>query len=300
MYLRAILLTLMLSLASNSFGASGSERLRLLLDTSTKALQSGDDDKARGMKVELAYREHFETDGFATNITMRSSADIGAIFKAIRHVLLITRDEQYVTKLESVVNELRKRNAFSEVHKEDLFTIYVFLRDFTGAERVANELAKRPTMPAFAAGDHPADKPAAWKFQSDGLVASLQTIDLYRDWQVVAISHPNCHFSRQAMLAIRGDIELWNRLKGRVVWVTPQDTNTDFATIRSWNQKYPDMEIQMVHKSAVWKLPGFSATPIFYFLSKGTLVYTATGWPKDGNISQLHEGFRRIGLSLAD
>ena len=112
---------------------------------------------------------------------------------------------------------------------------------------------------------------------------------------MVVISHPLCHFSRNAMAAIEADPAL-SKAMARSLWLAPVDRKLNLEVIRQWNGEHPEHPMVIAFDRAEW--PDFDSwsTPMFYFLRDGKLVSVVEGWPSEGNKEALLKAAEQIGL----
>jgi hypothetical protein len=120
--------------------------------------------------------------------------------------------------------------------------------------------------------------PSAWQLHPLLDIATRVPANLSADWQIVVVAHPRCGFSRRMMQHINADTTLSSEVKGRIQFVTPQDSQFNFETLRDWNHRYPDQALSVVHIASEWPFDEFSATPITYFLHKGIVQKKLVGW----------------------
>jgi hypothetical protein len=115
------------------------------------------------------------------------------------------------------------------------------------------------------------------------------------DWQLVAISHPLCHFSKNALTYIKNDKALAKSLEGYFTLIGPQDGNLHFDVMQKWNAENPSMPIHPVDQQIAFTEFDQWSTPTFYFMKAGKVVHQFNGWPKEGRREQIDEGLRKVG-----
>jgi hypothetical protein len=147
--------------------------------------------------------------------------------------------------------------------------------------------------PVIAGGD--SALPSELSFAPTGI--ARVGLDLKNGQHLVAVGHPTCHFTQNAVAAIEKDAEL-EALFGRyAIWVAPQDLKFSADLYREWNKIHPLATLSLVDVRANWPadIDDWS-TPTFYFFSDGKLVAEVVGWPKEGNRQKLLDGFRALSV----
>jgi hypothetical protein len=132
--------------------------------------------------------------------------------------------------------------------------------------------------------------------QNDGLLAVRHTYALADRPQVVVVSSPGCHFSRDAAMAISKDGRLAELMKRTSIWIVPQETVSNFRSIAQWNETYPSLPMEAVFHQSEWSLIPSWQTPGFYFLKNGKIVATVIGWPGAKQIAKLNAAFAELGM----
>lgn len=100
-------------------------------------------------------------------------------------------------------------------------------------------------------------------------------------WQVVALVHPYCGFSRRALAAITTDPDFaW--LRPHLQLVVPNDQNWPIQQMLDWNRAHPDLPMQPLQPGPAWAALRTGQTPTFHLLKNGELTTTALGWENDG------------------
>jgi hypothetical protein len=274
-----------------------SSRLGDFVGIARETARSDKTDFEKSAEIYSAYKKRFALDFSAQDLRNFSDTELSALFDANSEAVFITRDPQFALNMEKILSELRTRKKTARAQFSDLYQSLIRVRDFDRARTLASrEKLESPTaLPEFrSGGDVKEGMPAEWVVPRSGRVAELRAADLSRDWQVIVVSHPRCHFSRRAMLDIYADASLKKLLEDRTKWIAPQDGSFEFDLIQKWNNQFPGAEISVVHLRKNWPVPNFTETPVFYFLSGGKVVKTFAGWPKEGNKAKLMDGLQTV------
>src|SRR5690606_13891565 len=87
-------------------------------------------------------------------------------------------------------------------------------------------LPERHDDPSFVAGAS-----AVWALSDDGTQLTRRAVPIGRGLHIVVVSHPQCHFSRNAVAAIARDPELKAAFAEHGHWITPLLRQEDFEVL---------------------------------------------------------------------
>ena len=122
------------------------------------------------------------------------------------------------------------------------------------------------------------------------------TRQLVPSLQLVMVVGAGCHFSKNALDAIRGDAELRGRLKAaELMLVTPPRAAIAFGFIADWNARNPDLPIGVPYHVREWREIDVDGVPRFYLFRNGKAVGRVSGWPDAGNKAALLEMIDKAG-----
>ncbi len=214
--------------------------------------------------------------------------ELGLSFAIAHTMTFYTKDLQYLQLMEASFVELKKRGTPKPSQIKDLFDSYIKQRNFTLAQALQAEfpelkLEKIPELKVIS--NHP---PSIWNTHHEKKLMEQSSVELNKDWHLVVVSHPFCHFSRNAMLELSTDAALMARLKGKSLWLTPQD-RLNFDAMQKWNVEHTQTPIALVHHQSEWPVIDHWATPTFYVIKDGKAIHKFSGWPKEGNKEKLLE-----------
>lgn len=110
--------------------------------------------------------------------------------------------------------------------------------------------------------------------------------------KIIMVSIPGCHFSGYALKAIEGDPRLLGifRKYGRLL-----TGRADFPKILKRNS-LGELKYGLVASAADWPELDLASSPGFYFLKDGKVLYSFSGWPREGKFDELFVGLGRLGL----
>lgn len=205
----------------------------------------------------------------------------------------------YSSELFAAAQELERRG---EATTPDLRAAYdglLIARRFDEARRFADRHpgAHLPAVPAMR-DPLPLDTkaPTLWRFDRTGRSLVRTAADLAPS-QILIVA--GCHFSQDAAEDIGKDPILGPLFSSHAQWLFLPPGGEDLDAARSWNRRFPQAPVGMLHARTEWPLlPEQWVMPTFLFVRDGEVVETIEGWPR-GPASQrepLIEAARRLGL----
>ncbi len=109
-----------------------------------------------------------------------------------------------------------------------------------------------------------------------------------RGLEVVMVVDAGCHFSHDALAALREDAAMRARLaQAGLVLVTPPRTGFSADFIGQWNASNPAMPIRVPYSVGEWQAIDIAGVPRFFLLKDGKVVKQFSGWPAQGNKAEL-------------
>jgi hypothetical protein len=243
--------------------------------------------------------------GFEDAATRRaglSTADIDRLFAAQFLTLFYSNDDMQLRSMEASFSELAKRDKVKRKHVRMLHEQFIKMRRFDQASALVDKYPKFNliVLPAieskmgFAKGTK-----AIWIIHKTEQRLMREAIQFSKDWELIVISHPSCHFSTRSVNYIKSDEMVAKMLKGHLKLISPQDGQLNFDMFQEWNIENPAFPIHLVDQQAAFAEFDEWATPTFYFMKAGKVAYKFSGWPKDGYRDQLDEGLRKVGALQA-
>ncbi|MGH8854295.1 MAG: hypothetical protein ACREWI_08450 [Telluria sp.] len=102
--------------------------------------------------------------------------------------------------------------------------------------------------------------------------------------QLVMVVNGGCHFSANALAALRSDAELLARLReANLLLLTPPGNSIPLEFIKQWNAANPSLPVRAPVSLGEWEAIDAPDIPGFFVLKDGKAVGRATGWPEVGN-----------------
>jgi hypothetical protein len=106
--------------------------------------------------------------------------------------------------------------------------------------------------------------------------------------ELVMVVGSGCHFSRDALAALRADPALLARLRqANLTLVTPPRAPIPFRYLAEWNAANPTLPLRVPYNASEWETIAEAGTPEFFVFRDGKLAGHLIGWPRGGNAAAL-------------
>lgn len=106
--------------------------------------------------------------------------------------------------------------------------------------------------------------------------------------ELVMVVDAGCHFSADALAALRKDADLRARLlEANLRLVTPPRSSIAYRFVEEWNAANPAIPMRIPYHAREWQAIDVLGVPEFYVLNKGKVVAKLSGWPAEGNKAAL-------------
>lgn len=232
---------------------------------------------------------------FASAVAPRTE-DVVAQFEAASTAEFYAKDPVLLPEMYADLSALERRGAATDDDRTRMFRALVDSGQLDQARAFA---ARYPRIPLEAipptrnAPDVVAGQPSAWRVDDAGNL-ERHRIDLEPP-QVILVSHPDCHFSANAMTAILADPALSAIFSQHATLLAPQTPQLGLATLQAWNRAHPTQPTVLVADQRDWPLDDWD-TPNFYFVRGGRVLAHVKGWQTDAQKANLLAGLAAIGL----
>ena len=279
--------------------ASWSERAAALIVAEHAATSADSADRVRDSALAAAYALFLGTDWRAIALVQLSDAELVVLFNATDRAGSYSNDLVYADHLADVATELFRRKAHTDKQLQTVADSYAAARAFGAAQawqaRV-NTASPPMSVNTFIDAHRVLALPTVLRFSPDAATVTREDLDLRHGPHIVAVIHPLCHFSANAMAMILKDPALRDAVVAHTSWIAPQRRESDFAMFRDWNKAHADTPMVLAYASTEWAFVSNWETPLFYFFENGELRATVTGWPSEGRLPQLRAALAAIHL----
>jgi len=226
--------------------------------------------------------------------------ELQLLFRAAKMAAEATQDYRYAVTMSGVILEMEKRKPLvRKIFYTGIYRVYLLTRHFEQARQVraAHEDIIFSSLPSFRESSAlNQETPTAWSVDFEKSEFYRHNVILTGS-RVFVVSHPSCHFTWNALTALKADPALSSVLFGaRTSWLLPQSNDLGMGAIRVLNDSFPGIDAKVVVYQSEWASFDSWATPTFYFLKDGLLVAKVVGWPEEGNRKAVLAGLQKIGL----
>ena len=129
---------------------------------------------------------------------------------------------------------------------------------------------------------------SAYRFDAATNTLVREALPHPRGPELVMVVDAGCHFSADALAALRDDAAMRARLlQAGLVLVTPPRSVFSASFIDEWNRSNPSIPIRLPFSAAEWQAVDVAGVPRFFLLKDGKVAGQVTGWPAEGNKAAL-------------
>lgn len=227
-----------------------------------------------------------------------SDQDLATTYKAAELASFYTLDPGHARDLAAVTAELSRRGKLQASQVDVAYQTLLAARLFDQA----NSWRDRYRLAQSSAGMNVAD-PLGSQYTGPSLLAFgaaeralVRKPFPLKGKQIIAVTHPLCHFSANALNAVFADEQLRERLRGTMTLLVPQRRESAMQPFHEWNARHSATPFNIAYRIGDWPAIETWNTPIFYFMHDGVVVDKVDGWPKDGSrMAELRAALARIG-----
>jgi hypothetical protein len=222
--------------------------------------------------------------------------DIAVLLDGAYNGAFFGNDVASVGLAATLLGVMEKRGIATDKHYLDMHEAFMGARMFEDARA----LAERHPVPGIeAVPDLRSDvtvpgAPTEMVVDPGARALLRKSVDL-EQVQVLVVSHPNCHFSQDAMRDIEADPVLREAF-AHAKWLGPQHNNLKFDAFQRWNHEHPAMQHTIAYRNDEWPIIDWWGTPTFYFIKDGSVTARFVGWPEEGRRAELLTALRKVGL----
>lgn len=226
-----------------------------------------------------------QIDVFSKDLVLLEDGEVRAYMSAAFTAAFYTKRLRYLHPQVEAFKVLEGRDAVVEDDVRRLQRGYILARDFEQAGALQRrypspELEVVPTLESAEAGI----TANAMTLTPENTLRPVE-VDLASGDRLVALVHPGCAFSRQAVADV-------NRDRGAefpvdMLWVLPFNPTLSADAIHDWQQPYRDLRFHIPIRFEDWSFLQSGEVPVFYRIRDGEVVDKVVGWPDEGNMAAL-------------
>lgn len=227
-------------------------------------------------------------------------AELQSYFRAAEIAQFYSHRGNHLATMELALAELVRREQATPEDLQGMFGAYLSMRAFGQARELArtHDLPLSDALPEVVDQRPPGFRGASLLQLTPGESAVARVpFEASSGNYIVAISHPMCRFTRNAIAAIEADTELTKIFRDNAHWIAPVDRRLHRDVLHAWNKAHPLTPFAIAYRRDDWPELDHWATPTFYFFAQGKLVAKITGWPDEGRREDLIAAAKKAGLN---
>lgn len=257
-------------------------------------------DTERAQLIAKNYELQFSGRNNTKNLNKIDDNDLKLLFYAADITSFYTFDPKFIEKMEYYFSELLRRKIAPIKYYYDIYASLVANREFSKAERFARRYPKIKfhSLPKVVDRFNGEKSEHTGLFFSEGeRILARKVVPIEKGPKIIMIAHPSCHYSKNAMEAIRSNKKMKIIFNRYATILAPADREVDFSIFRVWNKSNPDMAMALAYKRHEWSMFDSWETPTFYFMKDGLVIDKIIGWPDDSKVNDLLEASKNINIT---
>jgi hypothetical protein len=236
------------------------------------------------------YYNEVDPGAFGSDCAHIDTSVLAEIYLASAHIARYTANEEWLARVRCLHSALKAKDMGTKKGDGALRDILIATRHFEEADALASQVMPfKRTLPRILGN----------KMSQQGVLVPVSNGNLQwtqwesrQGWQLVAMVHPLCGFSRRASAAIANQ-KRWDDLRSRLRMVVQREAGWyGDAEVREWNLLHPELPIVFQAGAQGWGPFDAYETPVFHILHDGKLVRSISGWTDDGRL--LHEAWGEL------
>mgnify|MGYP000066257974 CR=1 FL=1 len=254
-----------------------------------------------GDRVIAAYRSRFAAKFDPEHLAVTSNSDLQLLFDAAYLASAVSLGKPKIMplrNLKAALTELDRRNLATYAYGVS-YSLYVKARLFEEARLLFRD-HRTPSMealPEIVDLTNSAIGARVLTIDTKRRLLTVRVVDMRQGLRIIVVSHPECHFSKNAYHGIAAHPQMSRIFAKYALWLAPVATGIDFATLQEWNQVHPDAATSIAYAQDEWPMLEDWSTPTFYFVSDGRVVSRVSGWPQEGRIGELLRAAKKVGIA---
>lgn len=231
-----------------------------------------------------------------------SDDDLELLYRSSNVAAFFVQNFRYVEYMRIDIEALQKRGLAYDRHYLDLYESYISLRMFGRAVELLNDhkLKYAEKIPHITVSQKNKSGPRVFVVDRKAGELKLQSVGIKDGIKIVIVSHPLCHFSKNASDYIAANAFLKGFFDQHAIWLVPPSRKIEFDLIGEWSLNHQKGSTMLAYGREDWPMITSWDTPTFYFLKDGNVVDVVAGWPKEGNQAALWAALHKVGLYPAN
>lgn len=230
-----------------------------------------------------------------TEFDLLRAEELGARFEAAWIAALTSGRPSDIENARRAFQRLEDRALSTPDRVKQMAKVFVVSRSFSELVAFKSTHPDIEALPRFVPLNV-AMAPSVWRVNGDAGVLEQAQFVLPQQPSIVAVGHPNCHFSVRAVEEIEHDPVLRDLFAKHAVWIAPPGSSLAFDEFVEWNAKHPISSMSLAHSAIEFVDLEYWGTPSFYFFDSGHVVAHVVGWPREGRKDELLAAARKGGL----
>lgn len=223
-----------------------------------------------------------------------NDSDLGLLFRAAGTVASISHQKHYLDDMQIDLAELHRRGIATAEQIVDVHAALVAARGFSQANTLARTYpsAGIKPLPPLQKASHAQDGgPTTLIVVPNGKSLLRKAVDMHASLRIVVVA--GCHFSIDAVRAIRSNHELDKLFREHAIWLAGE--NEPLPAVLDWNRTYPDQSMHVAWRNDEWSMLKSWDIPTFYVFRDGKQIDQWSGWGTHG-MSNLVSHLRADGV----
>jgi hypothetical protein len=208
-------------------------------------------------------------------------SDLGLLFRAAGAVASVSQDARYLGDQRIALAELHRRGIATAEQIADVHDALIAARRFAEANALAGaypSVGIKPLPPLQQAPNLHDGSPTALIVLPGDESLLRDPVDMQVPLRIVVVA--GCHFSVDAVRAIRADPRLDTLFREHAIWLANE--NERLNDVLAWNREFPDQRMHVAWRNDEWSMLKSWDIPTFYVFRDGKQIDQWSGWGASG------------------
>ncbi|HEX5353357.1 MAG TPA: hypothetical protein VFW60_04700 [Rhodanobacteraceae bacterium] len=211
------------------------------------------------------------------SIAALDESDMRLLFRAVGIVASRTQSPRYLDDLRLDLATLHHRGLATPALVASVHDQLVAARQFSEANALAKQYPAAhlsPLPPLRQAPNLHDGEPTVLVMEPNGKAMLHKPVDMHAPLLIVVVA--GCHFSVDAVRAVRADPQLDALFHKHAVWLA--DENESLTDVLAWNRAYPNQPMNVAWRNSEWPALDSWLIPTYYVFRNGKLADQWSGW----------------------